>query len=127
MVGLRAVDSKHCPQFLHSTNITTDLGTRYDSATRIFSTNLDLSLEPDLDSVGSSHNIHRMVSVASFVHSGLQPAAQSLDIKHHLAEYHICWPWQILGVIVTVCGTIRLIINTIKLIKTKKSAQQSGA
>lgn len=47
--------------------------------------------------------------------------AQSLGVKHHLAEYHVCWPWLIMGALVTICGTIRLIINTVKLIQKKRN------
>lgn len=45
--------------------------------------------------------------------------AQSLGVKHHLAEYHVCWPWLIMGALVTICGTIRLIINMVKMMRQK--------
>lgn len=53
--------------------------------------------------------------------------AQSHDIKHHLAQYHLCWPWQILGVMVTISGTIRLIINIVKMIGQKKIANRRSS
>ncbi len=45
--------------------------------------------------------------------------AQTIGIKKHLAEFHPCWSWMILGVLVTICGSIRLTINTV-LILTKR-------
>lgn len=48
--------------------------------------------------------------------------AQSIGVKQHLAEYHVCWPWLIMGALITICGTIRLIINTVKLLRRKTKA-----
>lgn len=39
--------------------------------------------------------------------------AQTISVKKHLAEYHPCWSWMILGTFVTVCGTIRLLVNSV--------------
>jgi hypothetical protein len=37
--------------------------------------------------------------------------ASSISIKKHLEEFHPCWTWMLLGLLVTICGSVRLIIN----------------
>lgn len=51
---------------------------------------------------------------------------QSIGIKHHLAEYHPCWSWQILGIVVTVTGIIRLSINLVKMLISKKQSSNKA-
>ena len=51
--------------------------------------------------------------------------ASSHAIKKHLAEFHPCWTWMLLGAFVTICGTIRLLLNTVKYI-LRKSNKISG-
>ena len=43
-------------------------------------------------------------------------------IKHHLAEYHPYWSWMILGLIGTIIGVIRALINLGKMLTKKKQA-----
>ncbi len=38
----------------------------------------------------------------------------SIIVKKHLADYHPCWSWMIVGTLVTICGTIKLVINICK-------------
>ena len=37
--------------------------------------------------------------------------AQTLSVKKHLAEFHPCWSWMIIGSFVTICGSIRFLVN----------------
>ena len=47
--------------------------------------------------------------------------AQAIGVKKHLAEYHPAWSWMILGLGVTICGIIRMTINTVKMLSKKRS------
>lgn len=42
-------------------------------------------------------------------------------IKHHLAEYHPYWSWMILGLVGTIAGVVKLVINLSKMILDKRS------
>lgn len=37
--------------------------------------------------------------------------AETHSVKLHLLQYHPCWTWMIIGVIVTAGGTVKLFIN----------------
>ncbi len=48
---------------------------------------------------------------------------QSLAAKKHLADYHNYWSWMIIGALVSIGGSIRLIINTsIYLLRRRKQS-----
>ncbi|MBX9687238.1 MAG: hypothetical protein K2X27_11085 [Candidatus Obscuribacterales bacterium] len=53
--------------------------------------------------------------------------AQSVSIKHHLAEYHPCWTWMILGLIATVAGAIKSLISLSKILLNKAKKQREQA
>ena len=42
--------------------------------------------------------------------------AQSVSIKTHLEIFHPCWSWMLIGLFVTICGSIRGAINLVRLI-----------
>lgn len=59
--------------------------------------------------------------------TNIPDSAMPLDthaIKHHLAEYHPCWSWMLLGLLVTIAGVIKFVANMIKRF-SKKPAQIS--
>lgn len=52
--------------------------------------------------------------------SAMPPETHS--IKKHLEEFHPWWSWMLLGLFVTVCGVIRLIVNVVKHFLRKKES-----
>jgi hypothetical protein len=46
--------------------------------------------------------------------------AQSISVKKHLAEYHPCWSWMIVGSFVTICGTVRFLVNCLLFFMRRK-------
>lgn len=56
--------------------------------------------------------------------TNIPEAALPLDthkIKQHLEEYHPCWSWMLIGLFGTVSGFVKLSLNILRRIQTKRS------
>lgn len=53
------------------------------------------------------------------------PAA-TLPVKKHLAEFHPWWSWLLIGVLVTICGAMRMLINIVRHFARKNKSINSA-